>query len=217
MARLPPNASCCAKLKLKSNDEAFTAWVDFSLRYNPIVDPSCHFRCKSQRSDAPESVIMGGKVMCFPESSAHSQYKGLQVNDLQPFVGGKTGIRTLGTRKGTTVFETVPIDHSGIFPSDAPTGWAVVSVVQSYENFWGLANFSRFFYPGQVSHRYPPGILARPGSFGPGFRWGILSIFQGRASVVGPLKMSYVVCSGGMVSVKVDGGDSLDGLCIGAW
>ena len=31
-------------------------------------------------------------------------------------VGGKTGIRTLGTRKGTTVFETVPIDHSGIFP-----------------------------------------------------------------------------------------------------
>ena len=32
------------------------------------------------------------------------------------FVCGKTGIRTLGTRKGTTVFETVPIDHSGIFP-----------------------------------------------------------------------------------------------------
>ena len=30
--------------------------------------------------------------------------------------GGKTGIRTLGTRKGTTVFETVPIDRSGIFP-----------------------------------------------------------------------------------------------------
>ena len=30
--------------------------------------------------------------------------------------GGKTGIRTLGARKGTTVFETAPIDHSGIFP-----------------------------------------------------------------------------------------------------
>lgn len=29
---------------------------------------------------------------------------------------GKTGIRTLGTRKGTTVFETVPFDRSGIFP-----------------------------------------------------------------------------------------------------
>ena len=32
------------------------------------------------------------------------------------FACGKRGIRTLGTRKGTTVFETVPIDHSGIFP-----------------------------------------------------------------------------------------------------
>ena len=30
--------------------------------------------------------------------------------------GGKTGIRTLGARKRTTVFETAPIDHSGIFP-----------------------------------------------------------------------------------------------------
>ena len=30
---------------------------------------------------------------------------------------GKTGIRTLGTRKGTTVFETVPFDRSGIFPN----------------------------------------------------------------------------------------------------
>ena len=31
-------------------------------------------------------------------------------------ISGKAGIRTLGTRKGTTVFETVPIDHSGTFP-----------------------------------------------------------------------------------------------------
>lgn len=31
-------------------------------------------------------------------------------------LGGETGIRTLGTRKGTTVFETAPIDHSGISP-----------------------------------------------------------------------------------------------------
>lgn len=31
-------------------------------------------------------------------------------------IGGKTGIRTLGARKDSTVFETVPIDHSGIFP-----------------------------------------------------------------------------------------------------
>ena len=32
---------------------------------------------------------------------------------------GKKGIRTLGTRKSTTVFETAPIDHSGIFPVQA--------------------------------------------------------------------------------------------------
>ena len=44
-------------------------------------------------------------------------YKKEQINlrDLR-FFCGKRGIRTLGTRKGTTVFETVPIDHSGIFP-----------------------------------------------------------------------------------------------------
>ncbi len=29
---------------------------------------------------------------------------------------GERGIRTPGTRKSTTVFETVPIDHSGISP-----------------------------------------------------------------------------------------------------
>ena len=31
-------------------------------------------------------------------------------------VSGKSGIRTLGARKSTTVFETAPIDHSGNFP-----------------------------------------------------------------------------------------------------
>jgi hypothetical protein len=29
---------------------------------------------------------------------------------------GERGIRTLGTPKGSTVFETAPIDHSGISP-----------------------------------------------------------------------------------------------------
>ncbi|SCD21985.1 hypothetical protein PSM36_3196 [Proteiniphilum saccharofermentans] len=32
------------------------------------------------------------------------------------YLSGKKGIRTLGTRESTTVFETAPIDHSGIFP-----------------------------------------------------------------------------------------------------
>ena len=34
-------------------------------------------------------------------------------------IGGGGGIRTHGTRKGTTVFETVPIDHSGTPPYPA--------------------------------------------------------------------------------------------------
>ena len=33
--------------------------------------------------------------------------------------GGEGEIRTHGTREGTTVFETVPIDHSGTSPRDA--------------------------------------------------------------------------------------------------
>ena len=32
------------------------------------------------------------------------------------FFGGEGGIRTLGGPKPTTVFETVPFNHSGTFP-----------------------------------------------------------------------------------------------------
>ena len=31
-------------------------------------------------------------------------------------IGGETGIRTLGTLTGSTVFETAPFDHSGTSP-----------------------------------------------------------------------------------------------------
>ena len=34
-------------------------------------------------------------------------------------VGGETGIRTLGAREGTTVFETAPFDRSGTSPKAA--------------------------------------------------------------------------------------------------
>ena len=34
----------------------------------------------------------------------------------QNYDGGETGIRTLGTREGSTVFETAPFDHSGTSP-----------------------------------------------------------------------------------------------------
>ena len=47
---------------------------------------------------------------------------GVFTNRFQPWSpfsvdnGGETGIRTLGTREGSTVFETAPIDHSGTSP-----------------------------------------------------------------------------------------------------
>lgn len=47
---------------------------------------------------------------------AFTTTKGCKLIAYSLFICGKTGIRTLGTRKGTTVFETVPFDHSGIFP-----------------------------------------------------------------------------------------------------
>lgn len=65
---------------------------------------------------------------------------------------GKTGIRTLGTRKGTTVFETVPIDRSGIFPCGCGyKGRAFFWIVQVLDEKtggirWDVARFfSRLF------------------------------------------------------------------------
>ena len=52
----------------------------------------------------------------------------LKLRDKYWLTGGEGGIRTLGTRKGTTVFETAPFDHSGTSPRrrmgrpDAPVG-----------------------------------------------------------------------------------------------
>lgn len=58
-----------------------------------------------------------GTVICAAISDCANDKKAARRLTRSLFVvGGKTGIRTLGTRKGTTVFETVPIDHSGIFP-----------------------------------------------------------------------------------------------------
>ena len=42
--------------------------------------------------------------------------KSNNYNTLIRLSGGETGIRTLGTRKGSTVFETAPFDHSGTSP-----------------------------------------------------------------------------------------------------
>ena len=93
--------------------------------------------------------------------------------------GGKTGIRTLGTRKGTTVFETVPIDHSGIFPffwrwlcgrlSMAAPRWVCgCKVTKCFPVGKGLPGFFSFW--GDVFMRFfADGFHARGGREG---RWG---------------------------------------------
>ena len=55
--------------------------------------------------------------MCFPDKTKPKTV--LYGTILGLFIvkaGGETGIRTLGTIACTTVFETVPFDHSGISP-----------------------------------------------------------------------------------------------------
>ncbi len=42
--------------------------------------------------------------------------KSLFINGFVCNTGGDAGIRTLGTREGSTVFETAPFDHSGTSP-----------------------------------------------------------------------------------------------------
>ncbi len=44
---------------------------------------------------------------------SNNRLKNIGIFDLS---GGEGGIRTHGTREGTTVFETAPIDHSGTSP-----------------------------------------------------------------------------------------------------
>ncbi len=58
---------------------------------------------------------------------------------------GKAGIRTLGTRKGTTVFETAPIDHSGTFPVECKIASTALRV-QSYKKNLFTKSFADFFH-----------------------------------------------------------------------
>jgi hypothetical protein len=52
----------------------------------------------------------------FGPGSYQKHFNLLKYNALKVSFGGETGIRTLGTREGSTVFETAPFDHSGISP-----------------------------------------------------------------------------------------------------
>lgn len=85
--------------------------------------------------------------MCFCMYINKNRCKLLTCNDFSSCVCGKIGIRTLGTRKGTTVFETAPFDHSGIFPH-----WSVLFriAVQSYNFFSYHATLKAFFSSGDA-------------------------------------------------------------------
>lgn len=52
------------------------------------------------------------RMQAFCEISENKKSEAL----LHSFCCGEKGIRTPGTRKSTTVFETAPFDHSGISP-----------------------------------------------------------------------------------------------------
>ena len=58
-------------------------------------------------------------LSAFPIVANNSWIIALQIIQDKVRSGGETGIRTLGARKGTTVFETAPFDHSGTSPSES--------------------------------------------------------------------------------------------------
>ena len=71
-------------------------------RLPAIISPNRGRRVSNQLKPNESSLRQGGK-------------REPPATEL-PEVGGEAGIRTLGTRKGTTVFETAPIDRSGTSP-----------------------------------------------------------------------------------------------------
>ncbi len=57
-------------------------------------------------------------------------FKVFFINALRRRIGGETGIRTLGTLAGSTVFETAPFDHSGTSPRGSRSPNAGAGAVQ---------------------------------------------------------------------------------------
>lgn len=110
---------------------------------------------------------------------------------------GKTGIRTLGTRKGTTVFETVPIDHSGIFPRGdrllRPMAALSLNVGQSYEVFLDLKIFRVIFcFEGLFSGLFR-GVFGGKEGVGKGFLCVRGAFEGGEACRVGGLLLPLLV------------------------
>ena len=71
--------------------------------------------------------------------SAGRKSKQLFLLYLFRFIGGETGIRTLGGLAPTTVFETAPFDHSGTSPRGSACG-LVTRLVESKLLFAGFGS-----------------------------------------------------------------------------
>ena len=84
-----------------------------------LAAPNRQFSCGSDRDHTAASlnIVQATEVNIKHELTPAQARRCLCVRK----DGGEGGIRTHGTRKGTTVFETVPIDHSGTSPQRLPT------------------------------------------------------------------------------------------------
>ena len=65
-------------------------------------------------------------------------------------ISGETGIRTLGPREGSTVFETAPIDHSGISPVNLHKERYCYSTKVEIISFVIARFLHQFFYQKQI-------------------------------------------------------------------
>ena len=81
--------------------DAGEPFIQHAIELRQTSLPPAHRKCLGGRNGGKKSYCLI-KLFNFNALSARS--------------GGEGGIRTLGTHKGTTVFETAPIDRSGTSP-----------------------------------------------------------------------------------------------------
>ena len=75
---------------------------------------------------------------------------------------GKTGIRTLGTDSRTTVFETAPIVHSGIFPrKDGAKLHFFLEIPTKFAKKNSLISFFTRFYPEKCPKNHKNAFLLK--------------------------------------------------------
>ena len=84
-----------------------------------ILAPNVYFIQVSLRQYPAPYTAAGDKK---GDASILYENISLFINDEDKLYGGETGIRTLGSLAGSTVFETAPFDHSGTSPRGSGEG-----------------------------------------------------------------------------------------------